>query len=127
MRQESATDSAFWASLEILLQDCPLVIDRPKGSVHPRFSGVFYPLDYGFLAGSTSQDGGGVDCWRGSKTGQGIVGVVLTVDLMKKDVELKLLLDCSPEEIQTVREFQSSGSMQAFVFPRPGKPDLDRT
>lgn len=126
MKQDPDTSRAFWAHLEILLRDCPLVIDRPKGSVHPRFSGLIYPLDYGYLAGTTAQDGGGVDCWRGSEKGKGIVGVVLTVDLMKKDVELKLLLDCSPAEIQTVQEFHCSGSMQAFVFPRPGEPDLDR-
>ncbi len=43
-----------------------LVIDRPKGSSHPRYPHVIYPLDYGYLENTTSSDGDGIDVWLGS-------------------------------------------------------------
>lgn len=38
-------DAAFWASLDALVRRCPLVIDRPRGSAHPRYPDFIYPLD----------------------------------------------------------------------------------
>ncbi|MEE8291374.1 MAG: hypothetical protein V3R80_07845 [Candidatus Tectomicrobia bacterium] len=58
--------SAFWTHLETLIQSSELVIDRPKGSRHPRDASVMYPLDYGYLQGTSGGDGQEVDVWRGS-------------------------------------------------------------
>jgi len=27
----------------------PILLDRPKGTVHPRYPDLIYPLDYGYL------------------------------------------------------------------------------
>ncbi len=55
----------FWRALETLAQSSALIIDRPKGSAHPRYPDMRYPLDYGYLAGTTSGDGAGIDVWDG--------------------------------------------------------------
>ena len=60
----------FWQALERLLASSTLVIDRPKGSRHPRFPDLVYDVDYGYLAGTTAMDGGGVDVWRGTSLEQ---------------------------------------------------------
>ena len=74
----------------------PLItIDRPMGSTHPRYPGSRYPVDYGFLAGTTSMDAGGVDIWVGSLGEKRVVGALCTVDLLKRDTELKIMIDCS--------------------------------
>lgn len=54
-------NEAFWEALDVLLAGGEIVIDRPKGSAHPRYPHMIYPLDYGYLAGSASMDGGGID------------------------------------------------------------------
>lgn len=97
----------YWATLERLVADCPLKLDRPKGSHHSRYPELVYPLDYGYLEGSTSVDGGGIDVWHGTADGSGIAGIVLTVDLHKRDAEIKILLDTSEAEIRTILEFQA--------------------
>ena len=47
----------FWGALEELVRRFPPVVDRPKGSAHPRYPSIHYPLNYGYLNGSTSTDG----------------------------------------------------------------------
>ena len=101
----------FWQALDALVLSCEIVIDRPKGSSHPRFADFAYPLDYGYLKGTQSMDGGGIDIWRGSSLGAGIVAIVITVDSAKNDAEIKILLDCSEDEIMEIngvhnRKFQ---------------------
>lgn len=111
----------FWDSLDQLIQTHELVIDRPKGSHHPRFPETewVYPLDYGFLQGTTTQDGGGIDVWIGASGDRILTAVMLTVDMEKKDAELKLLLGCSEDEVITALDFLNSGTMRATILYRP--------
>ena len=74
-------DYIFWQRLDALLERSQIVIDRPKGSTHPRFSDIVYALDYGYLAGTTSTDGEGIDVWLGSDAEQKLDAVICTVDL----------------------------------------------
>ncbi len=97
-----------------------LVIDRKKGSVHPRFDDMVYPLDYGYLAGTTSMDGGGMDVFRGSLPGNSIQGVICTVDRCKSDAEVKIVYNCTRGEIMQALDFLDTDKM-GVVFV--GNPD----
>lgn len=112
------TWAPFWETLDLLLAARPVVIDRPRGSAHPRYPEIVYPLDYGYLQGTTTVDGGGIDVWVGSSGIQPPDAVVLTVDLLKKDAELKLMLGCTPREKQIVLDFLNSESMRATLVER---------
>lgn len=91
----------FWEYLQNLVDSSKTVIDRPKGSLHPKFpNSPSYPLDYGYLDGTYSMDGEGVDCFVGSLNSRVVTGVLCTVDVMKKDCELKILISCSPTEME---------------------------
>lgn len=92
----------FWQALDTLAAEHELVIDRPAGSAHPRFPDFVYPLDYGYLRGTASADGGGIDVWRGTKPGGQINAIIVNVDLLKRDSEIKLLMGCTEEEIATI-------------------------
>lgn len=110
--------SEFWSYLERLLAERRLVIDRPKGSAHPRFSTHIYPLDYGYLEGTTGGDGHPIDVWRGSLEQAVLTGVQLTVDLYKRDAEIKLLVGCSAEDSQIVQDFTDDQSMGSLIIGR---------
>ena len=71
----------FWHKLDMLVESAALVIDRPKGCRHPRFPDLVYPLDYGYLQGTSAVDGEGVDVWRGSDPAGALEAIVCTVDL----------------------------------------------
>jgi inorganic pyrophosphatase len=59
-------NASFWYGMNLLAATDSIVIDRPKGSTHPRYPEVIYPFDYGYLENATASDGGGIDVWRGS-------------------------------------------------------------
>jgi len=112
-------DSRFWTTLDSLVSTCEVTVDRPAGSSHPRYPDLVYPLDYGYLRGSQSSDGAEVDCWVGSMEGRAVTGIVVTIDLHKRDTEAKVLLGCTPGEMQTVTAFHNGGPMAATLIPRP--------
>jgi len=108
----------FWTHLETLIAGSELVIDRPKGSAHPVHHDVIYPLDYGYLAGTTSADGAGIDVWVGSSSAQQVVGVACTVDLFKRDTEIKILLGCTEDEMHVIEDFHNDSDMRCMVVRR---------
>ena len=114
-------DDAFWAALDQLTASSRLVIDRPRGTAHPRYPDMIYPLDYGYLADTTAMDGGGIDVWAGSDPARGLDAVMVTVDLMKRDSEIKLLIGCTEEEKQLVwHQHNDSQYMKGILIRRPG-------
>lgn len=110
----------FWDALDLLLSEHLLHIDRPKGSAHPRYPEVIYPLDYGYLVNTLSGDQSGIDVWVGSQAEKKINGVVVTVDLLKRDSEIKILVGCSEDEMAEVVRFHSGGRQAAHLVRREG-------
>ena len=90
-------DEDFWKALDELVNASEIVIDRPKGSAHPRFPDFIYRVDYGYLKNTASMDGAGIDVWVGSDD-QKVDAVMCIVDLMKRDSEIKILIGCTEEE-----------------------------
>ena len=111
--------SHFWSALDALVETSAIVVDRPRGSAHPRYPEFVYPLDYGYLAGTTSADGAGIDVWLGSLPERRVTAVICSVDLAKRDSEIKLLLGCTPEEAQTILEVHNQDSQSAICVERP--------
>ena len=94
-----ADTSDFWQAIDKLVTESKIIIDRPKGSRHPKYPDCVYPVDYGYLDGTTAMDGGGIDVWKGTD-GDYIDAVICTVDLLKRDSEIKILIGCTDEEKQ---------------------------
>ena len=104
-RKVEPMQESFWTHLEALVKSSQLVIERPRGSYHPRHPAIVYPLDYGYLKGTSGGDGGDIDVWRGSLPEGRLDAVVCTVDLEKRDAEVKLLLGCTRAEQQAICAF----------------------
>lgn len=114
-------DAGFWAALDQLMASSRVVIDRPRGTAHPRYPDMIYPLDYGYLADTTAMDGGGIDVWAGSDPARGLDAIMVTVDLVKRDSEIKLLIGCTEDEKQLVwHQHNDSESMKGMLIRRPG-------
>ena len=89
----------FWSALDQLVSESKIIIDRPKGSRHPKYPDTIYPLDYGYLENTTAMDGGGIDIWKGTD-GNYIDAIICMVDLLKRDSEIKILIGCTEDEKQ---------------------------
>lgn len=91
-------EDGYWRILDGLAATSTIVIDRPKGTSHPRYPpDSIYPVDYGYLRDTASMGGSGIDVWVG--TGLcGIDAIICVADLVKRDSEIKTLIDCTEEE-----------------------------
>ena len=110
--------SEFWQALDQLVASCNLIVDRPKGSPHPLYTSFRYPMDYGYLQGTRSPDRDGIDVWIGSLTYVSVTGIIVTVDLDKRDAEFKLLLGCTAEEARTALAIHNRGSQAGTLLER---------
>jgi inorganic pyrophosphatase len=109
----------FWKRLDELVAASRVVVDRPRGTAHPRYPEFIYPLDYGYLEDTRVIDGGGIDVWLGALPDRRITAVICTVDTVKRDTELKLLLGCTPDEARIILQIHNSGPQSAILIPRP--------
>jgi inorganic pyrophosphatase len=111
----------FFDELDRLHTMSSVIIDRPAGSTHPRFLTVRYPIDDGNLEGTRGGDGEGVDLFVGSAHGVRVVAAAVTVDLARRDAEVKILADCSSVEVERIAEFLTNTlGLGAHLFRREG-------
>lgn len=97
--------SAFdWEAYEALITSNGITLDRPRRTRHPEHPEIIYPIDYGYINGTVGLDGQEIDIFVGTAS-TGLVGVLFTDDHRKGDSEIKLLYDCSPEEVYLVNGF----------------------
>ena len=111
-------NDAFWTAFETLIQDSQLVIDRPKGTAHPRYPDFIYPVDYGCLEQTASMDGGGIDVWLGSDPKKQFDAVMCIVDLMKRDSEIKLLIGCTEQEKELIWQIHNQTRFMKGILIR---------
>jgi inorganic pyrophosphatase len=108
----------FWVKLDQLVANSNLKIDRPQGTSHPRYPSFIYPLDYGYLENTISADGSGIDIWVGSLSSKTVTALICSVDLEKRDTEIKILFGCTNGESQTILNIHNQGSQSAILLLR---------
>ncbi|MEH1809009.1 hypothetical protein [Nostoc sp.] len=108
----------FWFKLDRLVALSNLKIDRPKGTSHPRYPSFVYPLDYGYLENTRSGDGADIDVWIGSLSSKKLTAVICSVDLEKRDTEIKILLGCTSGENKAILDIHNTGSQSAILLVR---------
>lgn len=58
--------------------------------------------------------------WLGSLESKTLTGILCTFDMIKRDAEIKLLIGCTHDEVQVIRNFHHQ--MLALFIPNPLKP-----
>ena len=107
----------FWLALDELVSKSEIIIDRPKGTAHPKYPNFIYRVDYGYLSNTSSMDGAGIDVWVGSGDKK-IDAIMCIVDLMKKDSEIKIMIGCTEEEKAIVYETHNETEFMKGVLIR---------
>ena len=113
----NSLDNSFWGTLDSLVNNSEIVIDRPKGTAHPKYPNFIYKVDYGYLKNTSSMDGAGIDVWVGSGEKQ-IDAIMCIVDLMKRDSEIKILIGCTEEEKELVYQTHNETEFMKGIMIR---------
>lgn len=110
-------DHEFWDNLDKLVSGSQIEIDRKKNSQHPRYPEYIYPYDYGYIKDTNSADGAEIDIWQvdGSLD---VAGIIVTLDLIKKDSEIKVLLGARGEQFDQILNCHQRGNMKAILIKR---------
>ena len=112
-------DALFWSALDELVSNSEIIIDRPKGTRHPKYPEILYEVDYGYIKSTTSMDGGGIDVWKGTSAIQKIDAIICTVDLLKRDSEIKILLGCTRIEQEKIYHLHNNSEyMKGILISR---------
>lgn len=109
--------STFWLEMSQLVRTGSIVIDRPRGTPHPRYPAMIYPLDYGYMENTSAGDGDGIDAWIGSTQRKTLTGILCTFDKLKRDAEIKLLIGCEQEDVEAIQGFNCD--MATLFIPNP--------
>jgi len=109
----------FWPTLDDLVLKHRLIIDRPKGSQHPIHKSIIYPFDYGYLEGTKSGDGDGVDVWIGSLSTKTVNAIICTIDVDDSDFEMKILVGCTHSDCIKILEIHNDGPQFGLLIERP--------
>ena len=110
----------FWQKLDTLFYSSKLVVDRPRYTVHYKYSNLVYPVDYGYLSDTTGSDQAPIDVFKGSQKTNQVGAIVVSADILKKDCEVKLLIGCSEEEEHEVLEFLNQTEFQKAILIHRG-------
>ena len=110
----------FWQKLDTLFFSSKLVVDRPRNTVHYKYSNLVYPVDYGYLSDTTGSDQAPIDVFKGSQKSNQVGAIVVSADILKKDCEVKLLIGCSEEEEHEVLAFLNQTEFQKAIMIHRG-------
>jgi inorganic pyrophosphatase len=109
----------FWEYLNKLVQENEIIIDRPKGTKHPKYDNIIYEFDYGYIKDTKTTDGGGIDVFKGSLHNKNVNTIICTTDLYKKDIEIKILIGCTVIEKRKIYNFLNGHeSMKALLIEK---------
>ncbi len=69
--------------------------------------------------GTCAADGNEIDVWVGDLPDRRLVGVICTVDLLKRDTEVKLLLGCTAQQMQRILAEHNTRFQGGLLIVRP--------
>lgn len=110
----------FWQKLDTLYFSSSIVITQPSGSAHPVYGNLIYPVNYGYLSDTLSQDETGISIYKGSLSANQVNTILIAADILKKDIEVKLLVGCSDTEEDAILRFTNQTDFQKTVLIRRG-------
>lgn len=110
----------FWQKLDTLYFSSSIVITQPAGSAHPVYGNLIYPVNYGYLSDTVSQDETGISIYKGSLSANQVNTIIVAADILKKDIEVKLLVGCSAAEEESILRFTNQTDFQKTVLLRRG-------
>ena len=117
---ELENNAYFWQKIDMLLLSSDTVIDRKKNTTHPTYNSLVYPVDYGYLRDTMADSQEHISVYVGSKSNNMVEAIIVCADILKKDIEVKLVVGCTDEEENAILEFLNQTDFQKSIIIRRG-------
>ena len=114
--EELLNNGYFWQKIDSLVLSTNVVISQVKGSHHPKYLNMVYPVNYGYL-----EDIDAIKVFKGSLKKATADAVMVVGDILKRDLEVKLLWGCTQEEEIEILRFINQTDYQKGILVRRGK------
>lgn len=112
-------NNSFWKYINKLVEDNEIIIDRPKGTSHPKYNDMIYEFDYGYINNTKTTDNGKIDVFKGSLHNRNVNTIICTIDLLKKDIEMKILIGCTEIQKRKIYDFLNNTEyMRAIIIEK---------
>lgn len=108
----------FWQKIDTLYFSNRLVIAREKGTMHPKYHNLIYPVDYGYLEDTQHEHSDGIAVYKGSMSDYMVTTLVVAADILKKEIDVKILVGCNPQEEEEILRFLNQTDFQKSVLIR---------
>jgi inorganic pyrophosphatase len=113
------SNETFWGHLDRLVAESRVIIDVPKGTKNSRLQEGPLFVDYGYLEDTSSMEGDGIDVYVGSNPSRRVDAIICTVDLFKRDSEIKILIGCTEaEKLSVERLYEVYPPMRGLLVRR---------
>ena len=96
------TKTDFWSQLDVLVKESSIIIDIPKGTINNSFPNGPSSFNYGHLENTSSMDNEDIDIYIGSDSNRIINAIICTIDLIKRESEIKILYGCNEKETNEI-------------------------
>lgn len=113
--KELLNNGYLWQKIDSIVLSTNTVISQPKGSHHPSYLNMVYPVDYGYL-----EDTDAIKFFKGSLKKSSVDAIMIVADILKRDLEVKLMWGCTPEEEDEVLRFINQTDYQKGILVRRG-------
>ncbi len=110
----------FWQKLDTLYLSSGYQLVKRKGEVHDKFKNLVYPLDYGRVDDLSGSGSKGNAVYLGSLNRNKVSGLIIAVDILAKELDVKVLAGCTDEEIESVLRYLNQTDFQKTVLIRRG-------
>lgn len=118
--QEIENNALFWQKVDTLVLSSTVKIEYPKGSKHKQYPNLIYPVDYCTLSDTTDPMGDQIHLYKGTNKTKRVDALVISVDILKKDCVVKLLMGCDEAETLAIMQFLNQTDFQKAVLIRRG-------
>lgn len=112
---ELLNNGYFWQKIDSLLLSTNVIISQEKGSSHPKYLNMVYPVNYGYL-----EDTDSIKIFKGSLKKSTPDAIMVVGDILKRDLEVKLLWGCTAEEEIEILRFINQTDYQKGILVRRG-------
>lgn len=113
-------NALFWQKLDTLFMSSKIVINRPIGQKHEVYPSLVFPVDYGYIKDTSGTGSEAVDIFVGKNKADKVQAIAVSTDILRKNIEVKLIVGCDEEEVQLILEFLNSMEFQKALLIRRG-------